>query len=117
MADGEWSWTLIPVAHPATGGQLPGLQQTRPAPVATPTTGPGRRTAHRSPTAQATRVGGLTCAVRRPVLDDPLDGVPAELVAYLAEQLDIADPSCVKSYEEREKTRFEHLREIRAADR
>jgi hypothetical protein len=27
-------------------------------------------------------------------LDDPLDGVPAELVTYLAEQLDIVDPSC-----------------------
>ncbi|HWC79487.1 MAG TPA: DUF4158 domain-containing protein [Pseudonocardiaceae bacterium] len=50
-------------------------------------------------------------------MDDPLDGVPAELVTYLAQQLDIADPSCVRSYGEREKTRFEHLWEIRAADR
>ncbi|WP_408007529.1 DUF4158 domain-containing protein [Saccharopolyspora karakumensis] len=38
-------------------------------------------------------------------LDDPLD-VPAEVVDYLAEQLGITDSSCVKSYGEREKTRF-----------
>lgn len=44
-------------------------------------------------------------------LPDPLD-VPVELVDYLAEQLDIADPSCVKSYTDREKTRFEHAWEI-----
>lgn len=31
---------------------------------------------------------------------------------YLAEQLEIADPSCVKSYADREKTRFEHAWEI-----
>ena len=49
-------------------------------------------------------------------LDDPLD-VPAELVQYLAEQLDIADPSCLKSYSERDKTRLEHLWEIRQVDR
>lgn len=29
-------------------------------------------------------------------LDDPLNGVPVELVEYLAEQLGVADPSCVK---------------------
>jgi hypothetical protein len=45
-------------------------------------------------------------------LDDPLD-VPVELVDYLAEQLGIADASCVKSYGEREKTRFEHVWELR----
>ncbi|MFI0465353.1 DUF4158 domain-containing protein [Saccharopolyspora sp. 5N102] len=45
-------------------------------------------------------------------LDDPLD-VPVELVAYLAEQLGIAEASCVKSYGEREKTRFEHVWELR----
>ncbi|MGH3899773.1 MAG: DUF4158 domain-containing protein [Pseudonocardiaceae bacterium] len=56
------------------------------------------------------------CYVGR-FLDDPLDGVPVELVAYLAEQLDIADPLCVKSYSERDKTRLEHLWEIRDADR
>ncbi|GAC55078.1 putative transposase [Gordonia amicalis NBRC 100051 = JCM 11271] len=43
-------------------------------------------------------------------LPDPLD-VPGE-VDYLAEQLEIADPSCVKSYTDREKTRFEHAWEI-----
>jgi hypothetical protein len=30
-------------------------------------------------------------------LGRPLDGVPTELVDYLAEQLGIEDPSCVKS--------------------
>lgn len=49
-------------------------------------------------------------------LDDPLEGVPAELVDYLAEQLGIADPSCVKSYGEREMTRLDHAKEIRKAD-
>lgn len=44
-------------------------------------------------------------------LPDPLD-VPPELVDYLAEQLDIDDPSCVKSYTDRRETRFEHAREI-----
>ncbi|MFF0145757.1 DUF4158 domain-containing protein [Amycolatopsis sulphurea] len=48
-------------------------------------------------------------------LDDPLD-VPAVLVEYLAEQLDIADPSCLKSYGEREQTRTDHAGEIREAD-
>lgn len=49
-------------------------------------------------------------------LEDPVDGVPVELVAYLAEQLEIADPSGVKSYGEREMTRLDHAREIRQAD-
>lgn len=40
-------------------------------------------------------------------LADPLD-VPAEVTAYVAGQLGIADASCVKAYLEREKTRFEH---------
>ncbi|MFI6742756.1 DUF4158 domain-containing protein [Nonomuraea sp. NPDC050451] len=44
-------------------------------------------------------------------LADPLD-VPVELVDYLAEQLDIEDPSCVKQYTEREKTKLEHAWEI-----
>ncbi|WP_162240314.1 DUF4158 domain-containing protein [Nocardia arizonensis] len=44
-------------------------------------------------------------------LPDPLE-VPAELVAYLAEQLDIADPACVKSFTDRDKTRLEHAWEI-----
>jgi hypothetical protein len=49
-------------------------------------------------------------------LDDPLDGVPVELVDYLAEQLEIADSSCVKSYGEREMTRLDHAKEIREVD-
>ncbi|GLY66522.1 transposase [Amycolatopsis taiwanensis] len=49
-------------------------------------------------------------------LDEPLDGVPVELVDYLAEQLEIADASCVKAYAERDKTRLEHVWEIRDAD-
>ncbi len=49
-------------------------------------------------------------------LDDPLEGVPVVLVDYLAEQLGIADPSCVKFYGERENTRLAHVREIRQAD-
>jgi hypothetical protein len=48
-------------------------------------------------------------------LDDPLE-VPVELLDYLAEQLAITDPSCVKAYAERDKTRLEHIWEIRKAD-
>ncbi|KXF55416.1 hypothetical protein AXA44_37810 [Rhodococcus sp. SC4] len=44
-------------------------------------------------------------------LPDPLE-VPSELVEYLAEQLGIEDPSCVKRYTDREKTRLEHAWEI-----
>ncbi|MEA2589343.1 MAG: hypothetical protein QOH66_2270 [Actinomycetota bacterium] len=44
-------------------------------------------------------------------LADPLD-VPTEVVDYLAEQLGISDPSCLKAYMGREKTRFEHQWEI-----
>ncbi|MFI9533652.1 DUF4158 domain-containing protein [Nocardia fusca] len=44
-------------------------------------------------------------------LPDPLD-VPAEVVDYLAEQLDIADPTCVRSYTDRDKTKLEHAWEI-----
>jgi TnpA family transposase len=44
-------------------------------------------------------------------LTDPLD-VPAELIEYLAEQLDIDDPACVKAYVDRDKTRLEHAWEI-----
>jgi hypothetical protein len=40
-------------------------------------------------------------------LADPLE-VPTAVTAYVAGQLEIADPSCVKAYLEREKTRFEH---------
>jgi hypothetical protein len=38
--------------------------------------------------------------------------VPVELVEYLAVQLGVADPWCVKQYTERRETRFEHAREI-----
>ncbi|HEV2450757.1 MAG TPA: DUF4158 domain-containing protein, partial [Streptosporangiaceae bacterium] len=44
-------------------------------------------------------------------LADPLE-VPTEVVDYLAEQLAIPDPSCLKAYMGREKTRFEHQWEI-----
>lgn len=44
-------------------------------------------------------------------LVDPLE-VPVEAVDYLAEQVGVADPSCVKAYGEREKTRLEHQWEI-----
>ncbi|MFI6368334.1 DUF4158 domain-containing protein [Nocardia sp. NPDC050630] len=44
-------------------------------------------------------------------LSDPLD-VPAEVLAYVAEQLDITDPACVKSYVDRDKTKLEHAWEI-----
>lgn len=45
-------------------------------------------------------------------LDDPTDA-PAEVVDYLAEQLDIGDASVLKAYGERENTRLEHVRELR----
>lgn len=48
-------------------------------------------------------------------LDDPLEA-PTKLVDYLAEQLAIDDPSCVKSYDERSMTRLEHSWEIRQQD-
>lgn len=44
-------------------------------------------------------------------LANPLD-VPVELLDYLAEQMGIDDPSCVKQYTEREKTKLEHAWEI-----
>ncbi|MGO4614721.1 DUF4158 domain-containing protein [Nocardia sp. 2YAB30] len=46
-------------------------------------------------------------------LTDPID-VPAELVAYLGEQLEIDDPSCLGEYVVRRTTRFEHQAEIAA---
>ncbi|GAA0838322.1 Tn3-like element Tn3 family transposase [Streptosporangium amethystogenes subsp. fukuiense] len=45
-------------------------------------------------------------------LEDPLD-VPVEVLDFVAEQLGIADPSQVKRYTERIKTRFDHQWEIR----
>ncbi|MDN5769138.1 MAG: DUF4158 domain-containing protein [Humibacillus sp.] len=44
-------------------------------------------------------------------LIDPLD-VPTAVLDFVAEQLAIADPSCVKSYLTRRSTRFEHAGEI-----
>src|SRR5699024_6502701 len=46
-------------------------------------------------------------------LPDPLE-VPTEVVDFLASQLDIADPSCVKSYAQRQATQWEHAAEIRS---
>ncbi len=40
--------------------------------------------------------------------------VPTEVIDYLADQLDINDPSCIKAYREREMTRLQHAAEIRA---
>jgi Domain of unknown function (DUF4158) len=47
-------------------------------------------------------------------LEDPLD-VPGEVLDFIAGQLGMADPSQVKRYTEREKTRFDHQWEIRRA--
>jgi TnpA family transposase len=44
--------------------------------------------------------------------DDPL-AVPWEVVEYLAKQLGIEDPSCVKRYTDRWPTAYEHATEIR----
>ena len=48
-------------------------------------------------------------------LGDPLD-VPLVVLDYVAAQLGVADPSCVKRYTERDKTRLEHQREIAEVD-
>mgnify|MGYP005606742319 CR=1 FL=1 len=47
-------------------------------------------------------------------LEDPLD-VPWPVVEYLAAQLGIGDPSCVKRYTERKMTAYEHAWQIREA--
>jgi hypothetical protein len=47
-------------------------------------------------------------------LENPLD-VPWPVVEYLAEQLGIADPSCVKRYPDRAMTAYEHAWQIRDA--
>ena len=44
-------------------------------------------------------------------LTDPLD-VPLAVLDYVAAQVEVADPSCVKRYTERQKTRLEHQWEI-----
>ena len=46
-------------------------------------------------------------------LPDPLD-VPGVVAGYVAEQIGVADPSCLKRYLERRATRFEHQAEIAA---
>jgi hypothetical protein len=48
-------------------------------------------------------------------LPDPLEGVPAEAVDFLAGQLEIADPLCVKKYALRQETHREHAGKIRKA--
>ena len=45
-------------------------------------------------------------------LEDPLD-VPGVVLDFVAGQLGMADPSWVKRYTERDKTRFDHQWEIR----
>jgi hypothetical protein len=44
-------------------------------------------------------------------LEDPLD-VPIVILDYVAAQVGVADPSCVKRYLERKPTRFDHQAEI-----
>ena len=46
-------------------------------------------------------------------LADPLEGVPSEVLDFLAGQLQIADPSCVKRYAQRQQTHREHAGKIR----
>jgi hypothetical protein len=48
-------------------------------------------------------------------LADPLDGVPAEVINFLAGQLQVADPSCLKRYSVREPTHREHAGKIHKA--
>jgi len=48
-------------------------------------------------------------------LVDKLDGVPAEVIDFLAGQLQIADPSCLKRYSVREPTHREHAGKIQKA--
>ncbi|SEH02951.1 protein of unknown function [Nonomuraea solani] len=45
-------------------------------------------------------------------LEDPIE-VPWAVVDYVAEQLGIDDPSCIKQYAERSETQYEHTGEIR----
>ncbi len=48
-------------------------------------------------------------------LADPLAGVPAEVIDFLAGQLQIADPSCLKRYSVRDPTHREHAGKIQEA--
>lgn len=52
-----------------------------------------------------------TVRLKGSFLADPLD-VSTEMVDFVARQLGVADPSCLKAYGEREKTRLEHQWEI-----
>jgi TnpA family transposase len=47
-------------------------------------------------------------------LEDPVD-VPGAVLGFVAEQLEVTDPSQIKRYAERAKTRFDHQWEIRRA--
>ena len=48
-------------------------------------------------------------------LADPLD-VPLAVLEYVAAQIGVTDPSCLKRYTERDKTRLEHQWEIAGVD-
>ncbi|MEO3863255.1 Tn3 family transposase [Acrocarpospora sp. B8E8] len=48
-------------------------------------------------------------------LPDPLDGVPTVAIDFLAEQLGVADASCLKLYAQREQTHREHAGKIQKA--
>lgn len=56
-----------------------------------------------------------TCRYIGRFLADPLDGVPTEAIDFLAGQLQVADPSCVKRYALRPQTHREHAGKIRTA--
>jgi hypothetical protein len=47
-------------------------------------------------------------------LEDPLD-VPGAVLEFVAEQLEVEDPSQIKRYTERRETPFDHQRDIRRA--
>jgi TnpA family transposase len=48
-------------------------------------------------------------------LSDPLDGVPTAVIDFLAEQVGVADASCLKLYAQREQTHREHAGKIQKA--
>ncbi|HXA62096.1 MAG TPA: DUF4158 domain-containing protein, partial [Streptosporangiaceae bacterium] len=48
-------------------------------------------------------------------LPDPLDGVPTAVIDFLAEQVGVADASCLKLYAQREQTHREHAGKIQKA--
>ena len=73
--------------------------------------GPPPRRSHEAGVRAAAGDGAVCSGL---FLEDPLD-VPAVVVDFVAGQLGIADPSCVKRYTERDKTRFDHAWEIQRA--